>query len=132
MRSLLSGHLLSFLTFLPLAGAVVVALLPRARTALIARAATAVFGAGFVASLPLWTRWWDVAPDAYGYRFADHLMMVVNASNIAKAYDWIKRNIAGSCERMFRQFRGLSFAPAQLKNSSYQLSRLKSSYGSPE
>jgi NADH-quinone oxidoreductase subunit M len=73
MRSLLTDHLLSFLTFLPLAGAVVVALLPRARTALIARAATAVFGAGFLASLPLWTRWWDVAPDAYGYRFADHL-----------------------------------------------------------
>src|SRR5262245_44241902 len=73
MRSLLFDHLLSFLTFLPLAGALAVALLPRARTVLIARAATAVFGLGFLASLPLWTRWWDVSADAYGYRFGEQL-----------------------------------------------------------
>ena len=73
MASLLSHNLLSLVTFLPLVGALGVALLPRARTALIARAATAVFGVGFLASLPLWTRWWDVTPDAYGYRFSEHL-----------------------------------------------------------
>ena len=72
MRSL-PDQLLSLVTFLPLVGALVVAALPRQRTVLIARVATAVFGVGFLVSLPLWTQWWKTSPDAYGYRFAQHL-----------------------------------------------------------
>ena len=73
MASFLFDHLLSILTFLPLVGALVLAMLPRAWTALIARAATAVFGVGFLASLPLWTHWWEATADGYGYRFSEHL-----------------------------------------------------------
>ena len=56
-------------TYLPLAGAVVVLLLPRERTALIARVATLIAGAGFLVSLPLWTAWWTTPADPSGFRF---------------------------------------------------------------
>jgi NADH-quinone oxidoreductase subunit M len=71
--SWLLEHLLSVVVFLPLLGALLVAALPAARTALIARVATLVFGAGFLLSLPLWTTWWEAAPDAHGYRFLERV-----------------------------------------------------------
>src|SRR5262245_16486014 len=71
--SFLGDHLLSVVTFLPLVGALLVLALPRERTALIARVATAIFGLGFLVSLPLWTAWWTTPADAYGYRFAERL-----------------------------------------------------------
>jgi NADH-quinone oxidoreductase subunit M len=69
----LGDRLLSVVTFLPLAGALLVLLLPKERTALIARVSTAIFGAGFLVSLPLWTAWWTAPRDAFGFRFVERL-----------------------------------------------------------
>ncbi len=63
------NHLLTVVTFLPLAGAVLLLFIPKGRDALVARAATAIAGLGLLASLPLWFAWDSVASDAWGYRF---------------------------------------------------------------
>ena len=63
------NHLLTVITFLPLAGAVALLAIPKGRDALIARMATAIAGAGFLVSLPLWFSWASAPRDAWGYRF---------------------------------------------------------------
>ncbi len=62
-------HLLTVVTFLPLAGAIALLFVPKGRDAFVARAATAVAGVGFLASLPLWFAWESARPDRWGYRF---------------------------------------------------------------
>jgi len=63
------NHLLTVVTFLPLAGALVLLAIPKGRDALIARMATAIAGVGFLVSLPLWFGWASAPKDAWGYRF---------------------------------------------------------------
>jgi NADH-quinone oxidoreductase subunit M len=63
------NQLLNVVTYLPLAGAILLLFLDKEKKDLIARFATAVAGLGFLASLPLWFAW-DAAPkDAFGFRF---------------------------------------------------------------
>lgn len=62
-------HLLTVVTFLPLAGAIALLFVPKGRDAFVARAATTVAGVGFLASLPLWFAWESARPDRWGYRF---------------------------------------------------------------
>ncbi len=62
-------QLLNVITFLPLAGALILVFLPRERKELIAKFATVVAGLGFLASVPLWTAWSEAPVDPYGFRF---------------------------------------------------------------
>ena len=63
------NQLLNVVTFLPMAGALLLLFFPRSADKAIARFATVVAGLGFLVSLPLWFAW-DAAPrDAYGFRF---------------------------------------------------------------
>jgi NADH-quinone oxidoreductase subunit M len=66
-------QLLSVITFLPLVGALVVLMLPKERTDLIARFATLVAGLGFLVSLPLWFAWKQAPVDEFGFRFVMEL-----------------------------------------------------------
>ena len=63
------SHLLDVVTYLPLVGALVCLLVPKDRTGLVAKIATAVAALDFVASLPLWFGWSTAPADAYGFRF---------------------------------------------------------------
>ena len=63
------NQLLNVITYLPLAGALVLLLIPSERKALIARLATAVAGLGFLVSLPLWFAWEGAPRDVHGFRF---------------------------------------------------------------
>ena len=66
----IADHLLSVITFLPLAGALVLLVaFPAAKHALIARFATAIAGLDFLISLPLWLNWNSAPADAFGFRF---------------------------------------------------------------
>jgi NADH-quinone oxidoreductase subunit M len=61
--------LLNVITFLPLAGGLVLLAFPKERKELIARFATVVAGLGFLVSLPLWFGWADAPVDEFGFRF---------------------------------------------------------------
>jgi NADH-quinone oxidoreductase subunit M len=63
------SQLLNVITYLPLAGALVCLLLPKARLGFVAKLATAIAAVDLLASLPLWFGWGSAASDAYGYRF---------------------------------------------------------------
>jgi NADH-quinone oxidoreductase subunit M len=62
-------QLLNVITYVPLAGALVLLALPKERHELIARLATAVAGLGFLVSLPLWFAWEQAPRDEFGFRF---------------------------------------------------------------
>jgi NADH-quinone oxidoreductase subunit M len=62
-------QLLNVITFLPLAGGLVLLAFPKERKELIARFATVVAGLGFLASLPLWFDWANAPVDEFGFRF---------------------------------------------------------------
>jgi len=62
-------QLLNVITFLPLAGGLVLLAFPKERKELIARFATVVAGLGFLASLPLWFGWANAPVDEFGFRF---------------------------------------------------------------
>jgi uncharacterized membrane protein (UPF0127 family) len=62
-------HLLDVVTYLPLAGAIVLLFLDAQRHRAIAVTATVVAGLDLVASLPLWFAWDAARPDAHGFRF---------------------------------------------------------------
>jgi len=63
-------QLLNVVTYLPLAGALVLLVAFRSeQKVLAARFATAVAGLGFLASLPLWLAWADAPRDRFGFRF---------------------------------------------------------------
>ncbi len=62
-------QLLNVITYLPLAGVLLLLALPGERKRLIAQVATGVLFLDFLASLPLWLAW-DAAPvDEFGFRF---------------------------------------------------------------
>ncbi len=63
------NQLLNVVLYLPLAGAALLLFFPKDRKTAIAKTATAVFGLGFLASLPLWLAWESAPADAYGFRF---------------------------------------------------------------
>ena len=62
-------QLLNVITFLPLAGGLVLLAFPKERKELIARFATVVAGLGFLVSLPLWFGWANAPVDEFGFRF---------------------------------------------------------------
>ncbi len=62
-------QLLNVITFVPLAGALVLLLLPKEKNDLIARLATAFAGLGVLVSLPLWFGWQGAPTDGHGFRF---------------------------------------------------------------
>jgi len=62
-------QLLNVITFLPLAGGLVLLAFPKERKELIARFATVVAGLGFLVSLPLRFGWADAPVDEFGFRF---------------------------------------------------------------
>ncbi len=62
-------QLLNVITYLPLCGALVLLLLPKEKEGLIAKAATAFAGLGFLVSLPLWFAWESAPTDGHGFRF---------------------------------------------------------------
>ncbi len=62
-------QLLNVITYLPLAGALVILFFPAERKELIARFATLVAGLGFLVSLPLWFAWSNAPQDEFGFRF---------------------------------------------------------------
>jgi NADH-quinone oxidoreductase subunit M len=64
------SHLLNVITYLPLAGAVVLLFaFRREQKDLIARVATLIAGLDFLVSLPLWFGWGAAPVDAFGFRF---------------------------------------------------------------
>ncbi len=67
--NLFGDQLLNVITYLPLAGAVALFLIPRQATATVARVATAIAGVDFLISLLLWFGWAAAPQDAYGFRF---------------------------------------------------------------
>jgi NADH-quinone oxidoreductase subunit M len=62
-------QLLNVITYLPLAGALILLLFPSERKELIAKFATVVAGLGFLVSLPLWFAWEQAPRDEFGFRF---------------------------------------------------------------
>jgi NADH-quinone oxidoreductase subunit M len=62
-------QLLNVITFLPLAGALMLLAFPKERKELIAKFATVVAGLGFLVSLPLWFGWENAPVDEFGFRF---------------------------------------------------------------
>jgi len=70
------SQLLNVIAYLPLAGALLLVLFPKERKALIARFATLVAGAGFLASLPLWFAWESAPADAQGFRFVQDVSWI--------------------------------------------------------
>ncbi len=62
-------QLLNVITFVPLAGALVLLLLPKEKNELVARLATAFAGLGVLVSLPLWFAWQSAPTDGHGFRF---------------------------------------------------------------
>jgi NADH-quinone oxidoreductase subunit M len=62
-------QLLNVVAYLPLAGALLLLLLPTRRAGPVASTATAVLGLDLVVSLPLWLGWGEAAPDEFGFRF---------------------------------------------------------------
>ncbi len=63
------NQLLNVITYLPLAGAILILFFDKEKKDLIAKFATAVAGLGFIVSLPLWLAWNAAPKDAYGFRF---------------------------------------------------------------
>jgi len=63
------NQLLNVIAYLPLAGAVLLLMLPDQRKTLIAKVATLIAGLDLLVSLPLWFGWSSAAPDAFGFRF---------------------------------------------------------------
>ncbi len=63
------NQLLNVVTYLPLAGAILLLFFDKEKKGLIAKFATAVAGLGFLASLPLWFAWETAPKDAFGFRF---------------------------------------------------------------
>ena len=62
-------HLLNVITYLPLAGAVLLLFINSERRRMIAVTATIIAGLDLVVSLPLWFAWHGAPSDAYGFRF---------------------------------------------------------------
>ena len=62
-------QLLNVITFLPLAGALVLLLLPKEKNELVAKLATGIAGLGVLVSLPLWFAWENAPQDGHGFRF---------------------------------------------------------------
>ena len=63
------NQLLNVITYLPLAGAILILFFDKEKKDLIAKFATAVAGLGFLVSLPLWFAWGSQPKDAFGFRF---------------------------------------------------------------
>jgi NADH-quinone oxidoreductase subunit M len=63
------NQLLNVITYLPLAGAILILFFDKEKKDLIAKFATAVAGLGFLVSLPLWFAWDSQPKDAFGFRF---------------------------------------------------------------
>jgi NADH-quinone oxidoreductase subunit M len=63
------SQLLNVILYVPLVGAALLMLLPRERTALIAKVATVIAGIDVLVSLPLWLAWGDAPRDEFGFRF---------------------------------------------------------------
>jgi NADH-quinone oxidoreductase subunit M len=63
------NQLLNVITYLPLAGAILILFFDKEKKDLIAKFATAVAGLGFLVSLPLWFAWDSAPKDAFGFRF---------------------------------------------------------------
>ncbi|MBZ5638903.1 MAG: NADH-quinone oxidoreductase subunit M [Acidobacteriia bacterium] len=70
------NQLLNVVTYLPLAGAVLLLFLDKEKKELIARFATVVAGLGFLVSLPLWFAWSAAPKDAFGFRFVQEARWV--------------------------------------------------------
>ncbi len=64
------NQLLNVITYLPLAGAILILFFDKEKKDLIAKFATAVAGLGFLVSLPLWFAWDSAPKDAFGFRFS--------------------------------------------------------------
>jgi NADH-quinone oxidoreductase subunit M len=67
------NQLLNVVTYLPLAGAILLLFFDKEKKGLIAKFATAVAGLGFLASLPLWFAWESAPKDAFGFRFVQEV-----------------------------------------------------------
>jgi NADH-quinone oxidoreductase subunit M len=63
------NQLLNVVTYVPLAGAILLLFFDKEKKDLIAKFATGVAGLGFLVSLPLWFAWESAPKDAFGFRF---------------------------------------------------------------